>query len=430
MHDFVIELLQQNVVGLILMGGLLIFSYSNRGTALPQHHILQWVVVLAFATMLVRRVGEWAYRQGPGMIPLRFAMSIVEYILVPHLLFLPLLELVRAPKQRWLLAIPQLVNIIIISLAPLAQGLVFWFDAEGRYQRGPLGATTYFIAFFYLFAMLTACLRYFRHSRRRVRVIIGYTVFITLAAAVLEFADVSGVLDNVIFIDIFFYYVFVSDVFREEVVNRLVQRELELSQSRVRLMQEQIQPHFIFNSLYVIKALIRRDPDKAVEAVENFSDYLRSNIDALRSERLISFEKELEHIEAYVALEHADETRHVEVRYDLEETDFRLPALSVEPIVENAIRHGLASCKEGGLVEIATRREGDAVLIRVRDNGVGFDAAPERWQKNASVGIRNVRTRLEEQCGGTLELSSGPEGTTAEIRIPLKQADAAGEESK
>ena len=427
-------LVAQNMLSFALLGGFLVVRFANRDSRTPALGTLRWIIAAAVGFIIAKYAGNWAADQGMAYNNLRYAMSVCEYTLTPVIVLLELLAIVKPPRHKRILAIPALINAAVSISAPWTHGLMFSFNDTGHFQRGPLSALPYATAFLYLLLLLIMTLRSFREGGRKKGIIVVYMFVITMGAACLEYMDAApGVLDTVIFVDIFLYYTFLSSVLEVDIKNQLVQRELELSRSRVRLMQEQIQPHFIFNSLYVIKALIRRDPEQAVESVEDFSAYLRSNLDALRSEKLIPFRKELEHIEAYVALERADETRQIELRYDLEAEDFYLPALSVEPIVENAFRHGLGARAEGGRVELITRREADAVRILVRDNGAGFEATTARWQKNSSVGTRNVRTRLEEQCGGTLTLESGPAGTTAEIRIPIAAAEgknAAGKEAE
>lgn len=107
--------------------------------------------------------------------------------------------------------------------------------------------------------------------------------------------------------------------------------------------------------------------------------------------------------------------------YSIEDGGFCLPALTVQPLVENAIRHGVRK-RDPGVVSIAARRETDAHLITVRDNGVGFDVSAANEAGNDHIGIRNVRDRLEKLCGGTLRLDSRiGEGTVAEIRIPVRE---------
>ena len=195
----------------------------------------------------------------------------------------------------------------------------------------------------------------------------------------------------------------------------------QLIQSRMQLMLSQIQPHFIYNALNSIHILIRKDPDVACSMITNFSDYLRANMDAMGSQNVVTFEKELAHVRAYAEIEKVRFQR-IEVIYEIDEWRFKLPVLTVEPLVENAIKHGVAKKRSGGSVIIRAYRNRGDIYIEVIDNGVGFDTAVLE-EEETGIGIRNVKYRLERVVGGTLSIESKrDEGTTARIRIPAKEA--------
>ncbi len=195
------------------------------------------------------------------------------------------------------------------------------------------------------------------------------------------------------------------------------ERELELSNIKIKLMQQQISPHFIFNALGIIKSLIWEDQEKAEQSVTEFSLYLRRNIEALRSTRLIPFQKELEHINAFLAIEKADDTVDLTIEYDLHTMDFFVPPLSVEPIVENAVIHGVSKLEKGAKITIHTKEEPEHFIIRISDNGKGF----EKSTGNNGVGIENVRKRLHYQCKGQLSIDSTNKGSTVTIYIPKSE---------
>ena len=199
----------------------------------------------------------------------------------------------------------------------------------------------------------------------------------------------------------------------------LTEKEKVLDLRQAKLLSEQIQPHFIFNALMSIQELCYTDGEKAAKCLEDFSGYLRGNIDALTSEEPIPFETELEHIQQYIALERAGSDRSFTVRYELETTDFLLPALTVQPIVENAVKHG-ARCRRDGRGEVCLKTEhtGKFIRITVSDNGSGSEIT-EKQRNHRSIGQESVRTRLQTQCGGVISFSGGKDGTTAVITIPL-----------
>ncbi len=198
----------------------------------------------------------------------------------------------------------------------------------------------------------------------------------------------------------------------------LEEREETLSIRQAKLLTEQIQPHFIFNSLSSIEALCMIDPMAAAKSVEDFSGYLRGNIDALTSEAPIPFRTELSHIEQYILLEKADPARQFTVEYDLKAEDFLIPALTVQPIVENAVKHGALSRTDGsGVIRISTEDIGGFVRISVEDNGVNA-LGGKKSSSHRSTGIQNVKTRLAAQCGGRLDITQKETGTKAIFMIP------------
>jgi sensor histidine kinase YesM len=203
----------------------------------------------------------------------------------------------------------------------------------------------------------------------------------------------------------------------QNVKNEVMEKELELSKTRIRLMQSQISPHFIFNALGIIKSLIWEDQEKADNSISDFSVYLRRNIEALETDELIDFKTEIEHVKAFLDIETADDTVDITVEYDFKESHFKVPALTIEPLVENAVIHGVSKLKENGRIIISTELENGNYVIRVKDNGKGFDTEAVTNR----VGIKNVRTRLEYQCKGQLKIESNSSGTTATIFIPKEE---------
>lgn len=204
---------------------------------------------------------------------------------------------------------------------------------------------------------------------------------------------------------------------------RIEDAERKLGRNQALLMTVQMQPHFIFNTLSSIEAMCLTDPSCAAESLENLSGYLRSNMDALTSEALISFDDELRHIRQYIALELADPARQFSFVYELDVRDFSLPALTVQPIVENAVKHGALTHRDGtGCVTLTTEKFGKYIRIMVTDNGTDDIGLTDLQREHRGIGIENTRKRLAVFCGGSLELKTGKDGTKAIILIPQKGA--------
>ena len=207
-----------------------------------------------------------------------------------------------------------------------------------------------------------------------------------------------------------FYYIWLHVQFVREHEQAL------MAEQRIQIMMTQIQPHFLYNTLSTIQALCRIDPEKAFTVTEKFGKYLRQNLDSLNRAELIPVSKELEHTRVYAEIE---EIRfpNVHVEYDIQDADFSLPALSIQPLVENSIRHGVR-IREEGIVKVSTRNIDGCHEIVISDNGKGFDTELAEQAVGTHIGIRNVRERLEKMCGGSLEIKSViDEGTTITIRV-------------
>jgi uncharacterized membrane protein len=197
----------------------------------------------------------------------------------------------------------------------------------------------------------------------------------------------------------------------------LAEHKLMLEQSRMKLMMSQIKPHFIFNTLTSIAMLCDESPKVAKETTISFAKYLRGNMNSVEQVNPIPFEDELSHIKCYVQIELIRFGDYLNVEYEIKATDFEVPALSVQPLVENAIKHGVGQKAEGGTVILSSYETEDAYVITVRDDGVGFEK--KELEKEKSLGIRNIKMRLEQMIGADLEMDSEVgKGTTATITIP------------
>lgn len=213
--------------------------------------------------------------------------------------------------------------------------------------------------------------------------------------------------------------------------------EQELIQNRISIMISQIQPHFLYNSLTAISRLCDKDPKKAKAATIEFSTYLRGNLESLKQKKPILFEKELRHVETYLSLEKMRFEDELNIVYDIQTKEFMIPSLTIQPIVENAVKHGVGKKEDGGTVTLATKETETEYLIIVSDDGIGFNVdelknemyldsifSSDELNSNLKthVGIENVRSRLMSLCNGTLEISSEKGiGTIVTIKIPKRR---------
>lgn len=198
------------------------------------------------------------------------------------------------------------------------------------------------------------------------------------------------------------------------------QLERELEKANMAVMISQIQPHFLYNALNTIKSLIRRNPKTAEEAVIDFAYYLRGNMDSLSHTEPIPFRTELDHIRHYCKIELLRFSDKLHIEYDIETDSFSVPTLSIQPLVENAIKHGVTKRPEGGTVQIHTCEDDKNYIVRVKDNGIGFDPSGVLEKDGRShVGLPNTCYRLKTMLHAEVEVESKADiGTTVTVRIP------------
>ncbi len=206
----------------------------------------------------------------------------------------------------------------------------------------------------------------------------------------------------------------------EELEKEKIILDAELTESRMSTLMSQIHPHFIYNTLGSIEQLCELDPPKAAKLVHDFSKYLRGNFGEIDKPRLIRVSKELEHTEYYLSIE---KVRFPDIEFVTEMSccDFSIPALTIQPIVENAVKHGILKREEGGTVNVKIYETDTSCFVSVSDNGVGFDVS--ELKETNRIGLRNIKSRLESMCGGILHIESiiGV-GTKITVEIP-KEAD-------
>lgn len=179
-------------------------------------------------------------------------------------------------------------------------------------------------------------------------------------------------------------------------------------------LQAQIKPHFVFNVLSSIKSLYHVHPDSGDYAIDLFSKHLRAQIEATGAD-LIPFEKELDNIRVFTDLENIRREKDLNIIFNIEYSDFSIPALSLQPFVENAIKYGRTSEKEDGYISISSCCENGEILLEIADNGAGFD--PESIPQS-SYGIRNSVERFRLLKGVTPQIISSPgNGTVIKIRF-------------
>ena len=202
-----------------------------------------------------------------------------------------------------------------------------------------------------------------------------------------------------------------------EFVRRYQEQKEETMRQRTQVAVLQMRPNFIHNTLMSIYYLCAQNPQKAQQVILDFSRYLQSNFSAIAREDTIPFAEELEHTRAYLAVEQARFQGRLFVEFDTPDAFFRIPALTLQPIVENAIKHGMDPDADPLYVTVTTENTDRGVLITVEDTGPGYAPTDEDAPHFA---LNNIRERLKTMCGGTLEIEPREAGgTKVTVFIPI-----------
>ena len=331
------------------------------------------------------------------------------------------LYLVVPLRYKLLWSIPYLVNFVLVFIDIFDTRMIYYFRPDHGFQTGPLRMLPIAVLSFYITALGFYSVLILKSGYRSKGVI---AIFMTVTSEVTALGEskafAAGHSETVTVMELIVYYFFLAAINYSETQTKLYESRIELEQERNKLLVAQIQPHFIFNSLVTIQSLCYTDGDAAADYIDVFGDYLRANIDSLSSDKPIRFESELDHINHYVTLEKASTDVDFTMIYELHVRDFNIPPLTIQPIVENAIKHGALTRRDGsGVVKIRTEEQDANIIITVTDNGAGKNAAlTEKQKEHRSVGIENARQRLAMQCGGTLEVEISDSGARAVIVIP------------
>ena len=212
---------------------------------------------------------------------------------------------------------------------------------------------------------------------------------------------------------------------QEAAANRITALQKQGEYDRTNVLLTQISSHFFYHTLNAIQALIILDPDAAYKMTEDFSRYLRFKVDSVSAEGgLVPFREELHTVRAYAEINRIQLHGRLTMDYEVFDADFLIPVLTIQPVVENAIIHGIKPKVGGGRVKISLAHEEGSYVVTVQDDGIGYHPGGET--RSNSIGIQNIRTRMSQYPGCSVSVTSEPgRGTT----VLLRYADHLGEES-
>ena len=423
-----------NIYAALVMAVLLMGCVRTKQDARKKSTRFIWLVLVCFVYLSFNSITyailhHEATHEVPVLYHTAGCISCFSYYTLLCLVVFYVVDLVRENA-----VVPSRLPYSTIPVTML--GAVTWCIyrfAHNDRMRENIGDPLYWLGqagSFYIYILLLFIIVRYRKSLGRGRIIIfSLSLALPMAAILLrnffpgiDYLSLSLALSIIIIRNL-------VDIERARTVNL---QEAMLREERVRLMLSQIRPHFLYNTLNTIYVLCERKPAEAQRAIEEFSEFLRANIGSLKSDRPVSFETEMKLVRHYLYLEQMRYQEELRVELFLGAQNFSLPALTIQPLVENAVKHGLAKASGGGTVRVYSFELPDEFVVAVEDDGVGF--VPEEFleagrpsllesgEKPLHIGLRSVRERLREMCGGSLEIQSEPgKGTAARVHLPKRE---------
>lgn len=412
---------------------LIIFNSCLRGRKTKSRNSFVQLLVVTFF-ILFFEVGVWTIDGLERHRVLNYLTNIAcnSLMLVSAVLFFRFLsDSLDINRQRiwgWYEAV------IWMAAAGIAAEIFnYWFgyfyivDGNGTYHSNPIGIIVSYIPF--LFIGGVSCGLSIKQKIPFQRKW-NYLSYVLIPIGISLLYNITGMpltLYNSLFISLLTIYGNIYIRQGQEIEQSLLEnarKDAQLAWQRNQLTRSQIKPHFIFNCLGSIEQLCRMDPDRAAKATNHFAKYLRVNMDAMGEQSLVPFSKELEHIHHYIWLEQMRFGERLGYEEEIETTDFYLPPLSVQPIVENSVKHGMVGKFDiPTKISVSVHETEDVWEIRIEDDGAGFDVNEVKNDGRSHIGIQNVRESLMKMVNGEMTVSSRIEcGTTVVIRIPKKNS--------
>ncbi len=333
------------------------------------------------------------------------------------LFFLYLSNYIRLPKK--FKNIFSIINISLFTIFVVTDFIniathMYFTAVDGVYQRAKL----MFISQGYQFVMLViSFVLAIINKELSVREKIAFSIycFIPFIAIIVQNAlpgFAIAYLSMIVAIEILILFLSIEKNYM------LLEDEQRLKDANVKIMVSQIQPHFIYNTLSSISTLIPLDQARAQKALDDFTEYLRMNFSTLTETNLVSFGDELKHIQTYIELEKMRFNERLHVNYDIKVSSFCVPPLSIQPLVENAIKHGILKKVEGGTLLIKTYETENSYVVEVIDDGVGFNIQDIDFKSNNHIGLNNVKHRITSMCKGEMNIFSEiNKGTTIVVKF-------------
>ena len=360
----------------------------------------------------------------PGMETVQYFIDYVETLLACIPLLLMTLFLLYSCGEDWrhsalfraMMAL-WLIFFIMVNISPFTD-LFYYYLPERELMRGPLYSLMILnIEVMLLLNLIGTVRRRSRLSKRYYYAFLTATIPMTIVVGVHFFVSVFILLGfSIAFSSLSMFGLILLDK-----VEQYVRQQEEIAHQRASIMVLQMRPHFIYNTMMSIYYLCKQDADLAQQVTLDFTTYLRKNFTAIASEEPIPFAEELAHTRAYLSVEQAQFEDFLFVDYDTPHVDFRVPPLTLQPIVENAVKHGMDPDAASFHISIRTMKTEDMSVIVVENDGADFDALGTGAADDSEphIALKNIRQRLEMMCRGKMTISPREGGgTIVKVEIP------------
>jgi signal transduction histidine kinase len=337
-----------------------------------------------------------------------FGESLLSSLLMP-LMTLYLLYSLKKPWRKSLsfrLAVFLWGVYLILLVVNLFVPEFYVITGQNVYQRKPLYPVLLVPPILLMSVNLFVLFRNWKVFTRRQRQAFASYLLIPLICMLLQ-SLAYGLLMIVIGTSAAVMLMFIF-ILRDQFEQYLLQKE-ENTRQRNSIMVLQMRPHFIYNTMTSIYYLCKQDSDKAQQVILDFTSYLRSNFTAVAREDTVPFPEEMEHTRAYLAVEQVRFEGKLSVEFDTPYTSFRIPPLTLQPIVENAVKHGVDPDMDPLHITVRTRKSSHGNEIIVEDNGPGFGPSDNA---DPHIALNNIRERLKIMCNGSLHISAREGGGT------------------
>ena len=424
------EMIELNI-GLLVFAILVTFfillgcvGYKSRNLSYMRNFV--WIVCMNLV-MLIGECGLWIMKLGFKNVWLTKLFGFFSYgggtIMALFYLFciLSFVEERGAPdvsyRSAYLMRIVCGCYLVLVFLS-MFNGMLFQVDAHGNLTDGSYYWIALLIDPMILLIEILVVVHYRKNLSRLGTIVMLNFGLVSLLTTGLQsiWYPVPELLACTLAILLMFM------LFYWEMAKNLVENERELMQSQVSLAISQIQPHFLYNTLSTIAELCRKDSAMAEEVTNRFALYLRGNLEHMGDSFPVEFSKELKHVQTYLWIEKIRFQEELQAVYDIQTEDFIIPALTVQPLVENAVKHGMMGSENVCTITIRTKCVERGYQVIIEDDGCGFDPEQVKNDGRKHIGIESVRSRLKFMVGGTLTVKSAiGKGTTVIIEIPGKE---------